>query len=965
MNEQPKNELPKAYDAKSVDANWYQFWQERHLFEASAASKKPAYCIVMPPPNVTGVLHMGHALVSTLQDILIRWKRMSGYEVLWLPGTDHAGIATQTVVERHLIKTMGKKRKDFSREEFLKHVWKWKEESQEQILGQLRKVGCSCDWSRLRFTMDDGNNRAVRSMFKKLFDADLIYRGDYLVNWDPITQTALADEEVEYEERQSFLWHLKYPLKDGSGYIHIATTRPETMLGDTAIAVSPRDGRYTHLVGKTVLLPLTNREIPIITDYHVDPEFGTGMVKVTPAHDPNDYQMGIAHNLPRINIMTPDGKINENGGKFAGLTMEDARQAVVNEMQTLGLVEKIEPHVNRVGVSYRSKATIEPYISKQWFVRMSGFADKMRAAVSEGRTKLIPSNWENTYFHWIDNLRDWCISRQLWWGHRIPIWYNKQDRSRMICFEGDGVPNEVRDNPADWEQEEDVLDTWFSSALWPFSTLGWPEKTPDLQKFYPNSVLVTGHDILFFWVARMMMMGEFAMEEVPFPETFLHGLIYGKSYWRNNPGGGITYVTEKERQDYDMGKTMPKDVHFRWEKMSKSKGNIIDPLEIIEEYGTDAMRMALCASATQAREIDLDRRRFEEFRNFANKVWNGARFVLINLEGDTAQGTTALTAEALSEGLDESLLSLEDRWILSALNRTVRDVNSKLSAYLFDQSALEAYDFFWKEFCSYYVEIVKPVLFGKAGTAAERTNKQKLLVIVLCQAIRLIHPMAPFITEELFQVLKKRLEIKVTGLKTGENRVRKIDPYTAECIEALQREACAVSAYPQVIREDDINPVIDQTFDLVERVVYTIRNIRGEMKLPPGAATDVHIIGSAIDPNFALISSNKAIISALVRTNNISMHTEEPRTGFACTGIVDALKILIPLPEQMLQQEKVRLAKEKDRLVVNLERIKGQLSNTEFVRNAPAQLIEKQKQLLGQSEKDLVEILSKLEVLGS
>lgn len=944
------SELPKAYDAKAVDSKWYQFWNDNHFFSVDPTSNKKPYCIVMPPPNVTGVLHMGHALVSTLQDILIRWKRMSGYEALWVPGTDHAGIATQTVVERHLMKTTGKKRKDFSREEFLEHVWKWKEQSQDQILSQLKRVGSSCDWTRLRFTMDAGNNRAVRVMFKKLFEKNLIYRGDYLVNWDPVTQTALADDEVEYEERDSFLWHFKYPFKDGSGFAQIATTRPETMLGDTAIAVSPSDSRYKNLVGKIVIQPLSNREIPVIADHYVDPEFGTGMVKITPAHDPNDYQIGLAHQLPRVNIMTPDGRINENGGKYAGLTMAEAREAVVNDMKAKGFLVKIEPHVNRVGVSYRSKAVIEPYMSKQWFVRMTHFASKMRSAVQEERTNLIPKNWENTYFHWIDNLRDWCISRQLWWGHRIPIWYHKSDPNRMVCFDGEGLPPEVQAAPNDWQQDEDVLDTWFSSALWPFSTLGWPEKTPDLQKFYPNSVLVTGHDILFFWVARMIMMGEEAMGKVPFPEVFLHGLIYGKSYWRDAPTGGITYLNEKERHEYDLGKPLPKDVHFRWEKMSKSKGNIIDPIEIIDEYGTDAMRMALCASATQAREIDLDRRRFEEFKNFANKVWNGARFVFMNLEGDAP-----LTIQDLAQGFDEKLLSLEDRWILSALNRTVRDVNGKLENYVFDQAALEAYDFFWKEFCSYYVEIAKPVLFGKVGTEAERRNKQKLLVIILCQAIRLIHPMAPFISEELFQLLKQRFE----GIKA----VGTVDPYSADCIKALQAKACIVSPYPQVIRESDINPEIDLTFDLVERVVYCIRNMRGEMKLPPGMATDVQIIGDVKDPNFIIIKKNSSIITALVRTNTFEMHMEEPNSGFASTAMIDKLKVRIPLPEQLTQQEGARLKKEKDRLEVNVERIKGQLANEEFVKNAPQQLIEKQQQQLQQANNELSAIVSKLAAL--
>jgi valyl-tRNA synthetase len=433
-------QLPKSYDAKSTDSKWYQFWDEKGYFKADPHSSKPPYCIVIPPPNVTGVLHMGHALVNTLQDILIRWKRMLGFEALWVPGTDHAGIATQTVVERHLIQTEGKKRKDYSREDFLKHVWAWKEKSETSILGQLKRLGSSCDWTRLRFTMDENNSRAVRTMFKKLFDEGLIYRGDYLVNWDPVTQTALADDEVDYEDRQSFLWHFKYPLANGEGFIHIATTRPETMLGDTAIAVSPGDQRYASLIGQNVLLPLMDRLIPIIADHHVDPDFGTGMVKVTPAHDPNDYQMGHTHGLPFINIMTPDGKINENGGKFAGLSMAEARDAVVSAMKEKGLIEKIEPHSNRVGVSYRSNAVIEPYLSKQWFIRMDGFAKELQKTVKTGEVKLLPSHWDNTYFHWIDNLRDWCISRQLWWGHRIPIWYHKEDPERIICYEGADIP---------------------------------------------------------------------------------------------------------------------------------------------------------------------------------------------------------------------------------------------------------------------------------------------------------------------------------------------------------------------------------------------------------------------------------------------------------------------------------------------------------------------------------------------
>lgn len=939
-------ELAKAYEAKTVDSKWYKFWKNQGFFKADPSSSKPPYCIVMPPPNVTGSLHMGHALVSTLQDILIRWKRMSGYETLWVPGTDHAGIATQTIVERHLIKTIGKKRKDFPREEFLAHVWKWKEEKENNILTQLERAGCSCDWSRLRFTMDEGNNQAVRTMFKKMYDARLIYKGDYLVNWDPVTQTALADDEVEYEERQSFLWHLKYPLVDGSGYIHIATTRPETMLGDTAIAVSPKDPRYSHLIGKKVLLPIMQREIPIIADHHVDPAFGTGMVKVTPAHDPNDYQMGITHKLPLINIMTPDGMINENGGKFQGLSMEAARHAVVDEMKSLGLLEKVEPHMNRVGISYRSKATIEPYISKQWFVKMDGFAKKLRLVIADEHSQLIPKNWENTYFHWIDNLRDWCISRQLWWGHRIPIWYRRDDPTTMICYDGEGEPEEVQKNPQEWVQDEDVLDTWFSSALWPFSTLGWPENTQELTKFYPNSVLVTGHDILFFWVARMFLMGEYAMDQAPFPEVFLHGLIYGKSYWRNVAGGGITYLNEAERREYELGQPIPKDVLFKWEKMSKSKGNIIDPLEIIEEYGTDAMRMALCASATQAREIDLDRRRFEEFKNFANKIWNGARFVFMNLDGDFP-----LTSAEFSTGLDETLLGLEDRWIISKLNHTIQNVNQQLNDYLFDRAAMEAYDFFWKEFCSNYLEIVKPVLFGKVGSSAERKNKQKLLVIVLCQAICLIHPMAPFITEELFQLLKGRFAN--IDINTS------IDLYTAETIRTLQSPACIVAPYPVVLSNQDINPVIEDSFSLIEKVVYTIRNIRGEMKLQPGVATAIHIVGGPNDPDLQTISSYRHIIAALVKTTGIEVHKQEPTIGFASAGVLGGIKIILPLPDDLVEQEKARLAKESERLELSVNKMRSQLSNQEFVNNAPSALVEKHRTNLANAEKELAEIQRK------
>ena len=948
-------ELPKSYDAKVTDAKWYQFWQDRHFFKAQANSPKQAYCIVMPPPNITGALHMGHALVNTLQDILIRWKRMQGYEALWIPGTDHASIATETMVEQHLIRTTGKRKREHTREEFLKHVWQWKEKHEERIVKQLQSLGCSCDWSRQRFTMDEGSNLAVRKIFKKLFDDGLIYRGDYLINWDPITQTALADDEIEHEDLSSFLWYIRYPLQEGVESLTIATTRPETLLGDTAIAVHPKDERYQHLIGKKAKLPLINRLIPIIADHSVDPAFGTGAVKITPAHDHNDYQMGLTHQLEMINIMTPDGKINENGGDFVGQSMQEARQNVVAALKEANLLVKIEPHEQRIGLSYRSKAIIEPYLSKQWFVRMSGFAKRLRQVIENREVKLIPENWQSTYYHWIDNLRDWCISRQLWWGHRIPIWYRKEDPNQMICYDGEEMPNEVRLDPEAWQQDPDALDTWFSSALWPFSTLGWPEENADFAKFYPTAVLITGHDILFFWVARMIIMGDYATSAVPFPETFLHGLIYGKSYWRQKAEGGIAYVTDQERIAYDLGKPVPKEVCSKWEKMSKTKGNVIDPLEMIEQYGTDATRMALCASATQARQIDLDRRRFEEFKNFSNKIWNGARFVLMNLQANEEQGLSALTSLEFAKGFVDTDLQLEDRWILSKMNSAVKQVNYFLQNYQFDQAASLAYDFFWKDFCAYYLELCKPYLFGKTGSSIQRLIKQKLLVIVLSQAIRLIHPMAPFITEELFQLLKNQLPDLALASYS--------DPYTSECVKALQSPSCIVAAYPKVVKEADINTEVDQAFEVMQQVIYTIRNLRGEMKVSSTVATNIEIVGRSDDADWQIIQNNIAMIYAMIRTEKVEVIHQESGIKISSTGVFRGLKVILPLPQEMVPQEKLRLKKEKEKLVVLFDKTKGQLSNEEFVQRAPQALVDKLQLQLKATEKELKEIEEKLQNL--
>ncbi len=921
------SELPKAYDPKLVEDKWYSFWEKGGYFGADPLSKKEPFCIVIPPPNVTGVLHMGHALVDTLQDILIRWKRMLGFEALWVPGTDHAGIATQTVVERQLYAKTGKRRKDFSREEFLGHVWSWKEESEGQILSQLKKLGCSCDWSRLRFTMDEGCNRAVRTCFKKMFDEKLIYQGDYLVNWDPVTQTALSDDEVEHEERDSFLWHIKYPL-EGQGHVIIATTRPETMLGDTAVAVHPSDERYAEMVGKKIRLPLTDRLIPIIADAFVDPAFGSGVVKITPAHDFNDSEVGLRHKLPFINIMTPDGKIKE--GRYAGQTMEEARESVLRDLGPL--VVKKEPHKLRVGVSYRSKAVLQPYLSKQWFIKMSHFKEKLISAVRDKRVTLIPPHWESTYFHWIENLRDWCISRQLWWGHRIPIWTKGKE---MICYDGEGQPPGTDET---WTQDPDVLDTWFSSALWPFSTLGWPEKTHELKKFYPTATLITGHDILFFWVARMIMMGEYVMHKVPFRETFLHGLIYGKSYWRNTAHGAV-YLKPEEKKRYDLGEPPAKDVESKWEKMSKSKGNIIDPLEIIDEYGTDAMRLALCSSVTHARQIDLDRRRFEEYKNFANKVWNGSRFVFMNLEG--------FTAESLSQGLDLSLLTLEDKWILSLLNRTTREINRNLAEYTFDKAATRAYEFFWNDFCATYVELAKPVLFGKVGNEALKANKQRLLVILLCNAMRLMHPISPFITEEIFSLLRDHFPLLPS---------HKCDPYTAETIQALRSPACIVAPYPEPMGQSDEE--IEKTFEQMNELVRQVRNIRAEMQLPPSEKTEL-ILCSA-PQHWKTAEAHQNILTALTPTTKVTFTTHEP-ASFGASAIVGPLKLMIPIPESLRAKEKSRLEKEREKLQKLLESTQVKLSNQDFRSRAPREVVEKLEETLTQTQKQLAAIVLKLE----
>lgn len=933
MSNNPKT-LDSVYEPKIVEKKWYRFWKENGFFSANPNSSKPKYSIPIPPPNVTGSLHMGHGLVDTIQDILIRYKRMAGFEALWLPGTDHAGISTQTVVERHLFAKYGKRKRDYSREEFVAHIWDWKEIYQEKILHQLEQLGCSCDWSRLRFTMDEKSNIAVKTVFKKMFDDGLIYRGNYLVNWDPVAQTAIADDEVEHEERDSFLWHFAYPLRDDpSQSIVIATTRPETMLGDVAVAVHPDDPRYAPFIGKELLLPIQNRSIPVVADTFVEKDFGTGAVKITPAHDVNDYELGKRHNLPMINIMNPDGTLNEEGGQFKGLSMQEARTSVIAEMKRLGHLVKIEPHVLRVGISYRSKAVVEPYLSKQWFIKMEPFKHRLIEVVENQEVKIVPSHWEKIYFHWIYNLRDWCISRQLWWGHRIPVWYHKDNPEKMICHIGEGSPG------ADYVQDEDVLDTWFSSALWPFSTLGWPEKTDDLSAFFPHSTLVTGHDILFFWVARMIMMAEYVEQKVPFKETFIHGLIYGKSYWREDSEKNIAYVSGEERLSYELGENPPKGVFSKWEKMSKSKGNVIDPLEIIDQYGADAMRLALCFSVTHARQIDLDRRRFEEFKNFANKFWNAARFIFLNLD-----------SVSVKKGVDHELFTLDDQWILSRLGRVILIVNQSIDQYDFDEVAKTIYSFFWDEFCAYYLEMCKPYLFGKKGSSSQKQNKQLLLVSVLMSVVRLLHPIAPFITEELFSKIKEKFSFNGPIPE-------KLDPFSKEFLEALMAKACIVAPYPKTLEDHLVSEKVEDQFKILTEMVYTIRNIRAEMGVLPGVASDLYIEG-----NNAFVKEHETIITSLVRIDQIH-YSEPPKGLFVSKASIHTSHLSIPLPEELKEKEITRLTKEIEKLTKQIDGMKERLSNPSFTERAPKELVESSHKNLEEMNSKLYDMQSKYKIL--
>ena len=852
--------LPKAYEPAEVEEQWYRFWEEQGLFRAEETSDAPAYSIVIPPPNVTGDLHMGHALNNTLQDILCRYRRMRGDNVLWMPGTDHAGIATQNVVERQLAEE-GLDRHEIGREKFIERVWEWRELYGGKIINQLKRLGASCDWSRERFTMDEGLSKAVRLVFVSLYHEGLIYRGQRIINWCPRCITALANLEVEAEERPGRLYHIRYPSPDGSGGLVVVTTRPETMLGDTGVAVHPEDERYREFVGKTLILPLLNRELPVVADEYVEMDFGSGTLKVTPAHDPYDFEIGQRHGLPPLRVMDDQGVMNEEAGPYKGLDRDDCREKIVADLKEGGFLLKIEDYQHRVGHCYRCKTIIEPTLSEQWFVAVKQMAEVSMAAVREGKTRIIPEMWEKNYFDWLENIEDWCISRQIWWGHRIPAWYCEDCDEVIVAME---EPQQCsRCNSDNLVQESDVLDTWFSSALWPFSTMGWPDKTPELEKFYPTSALVTGFDILFFWVARMMMMGLHFMKDVPFRDVYIHALV------RDAEGM----------------------------KMSKSKGNVIDPLVIMDRYGTDAFRFTLAAFAAQGRDIRLSEERIEGYRHFVNKIWNASRFTLMNVEGVKAAGVLPKPRR------------LADRWMLSRLQEIFRKVSEALDSYYFNEAASVAYQFTWHEFCDWYLEMIKPVLYG--DNQEEREETQQFLLYGLSSILRLLHPFMPYVTEELWN-----------HLPNTEGSIMVADfPKWDDSLVDLQAE---------------------KQMAVVMDVTTAIRNIRGEMNIAPAAQVDAVVFGP--DNLTGVVEMHGNYIGDLARLSNLEMHRDGKRPRVAASAVVRELELFVPLEGVLdFEEESHRLQKEISKLEPELARSRKKLANKEFLNRAPEDVVTKER----------------------
>jgi len=852
-----KKELEKNYDPSQVEERIYAEWNSKGYFKPTDDRTKKPFTIVIPPPNVTGKLHMGHAMDETLQDVLTRYKRMCGYNALWLPGTDHAGIATQIKVEQELREKEGLTRYDLGREKFLERVWDWKKEYGDTIINQLKKLGSSCDWSRTRFTMDEGCSKAVKEVFVNLYNKGLIYRGHRIINWCPHCMTALSDAEVEYSEQPGNFWHIRYPVKDSDEYVVIATTRPETLLGDTAVAVNPEDERYSHLLGKTLILPLVGREIPVIADEYVDKEFGTGCVKITPAHDPNDFQVGLRHDLEQIRVMNDDASINGFGGKYKGMDRYEARKAIVKDLEDEGFLVKVEPHSHNVGQCYRCGTTVEPLTSDQWFVKMEPLAKPALEVVQNGTIKFKPERLVKVYTNWMENVHDWCISRQLWWGHRIPAFYC-DDCGEMVVTKEDAPVCPKCGKPM--RQEEDVLDTWFSSALWPFSTLGWPDKTEDLEYFYPTSVLVTGYDIIFFWVARMIFSGLEHTGKAPFDTVLYHGLV------RDSQG----------------------------RKMSKSLGNGIDPLEVISEYGADALRYTLCTGNSMGNDMRFYFEEVKAARNFANKIWNAARFALTYLTIDKVE---------LPEELE-----IEDKWILNEFNRTVAEVRDNLDKYELGVAAQKVRDFFWDNICDWYIELIKPRLFETNTNEKTKLSAQNVLCYVLTNTLALLHPFMPFITEEIWQAL----------------------PHNGD--------ALIIANFPEY-RDDLVFTEAAQDMKNAMALIKEIRQLRLNMNVPVSKKTRIYIDTE----NENSYKNGEEFIKKLASANEIIIGKAPTTDGMACAVSADA-KAYIPVGELIdVEKEKIRLEKEKSRLNSEIERIDKKLSNQGFISKAPAAVVDEEK----------------------
>ncbi len=914
--------LPSLYDPFSTEAKWQKFWEDNQVYKADPARGGEPYCIVIPPPNVTGSLHMGHAFESALIDTLIRYHRMKGFNTLWLPGTDHASIAVQAILEKQL-KAEGKTRYDLTRQQFLERAWQWEAESGGTIVNQLRRLGVSVDWSRERFTLDEGLSRAVLEAFVRLYEEGLIYRGNYLVNWCPATQSAVSDLEVESQEVNGHLWHLRYPLTDGSGFVEVATTRPETMLGDTAVAVNPNDDRYKHLTGKTLTLPIMSRQIPIIADQFVDASFGTGCVKVTPAHDPNDFEMGQRHNLPFINIMNKDGTLNENAGEFQGQDRFVARKNVVQRLEADGFLVQVEDYKHTVPYSDRGKVPVEPLLSTQWFVKIRPLADQTLEFLDQQNSpEFIPQRWTKVYRDWLVSLKDWCISRQLWWGHQIPAWYAVSETGGEIV---DNTPFVVAKTEAEAQekasaqfgenvnllQDPDVLDTWFSSGLWPFSTLGWPDQTRDLEFYYPTSTLVTGFDIIFFWVARMTMMAGHFTKQMPFKDVYIHGLV------RDENG----------------------------KKMSKSANNGIDPLVLIEKYGTDALRYTLVkevAGAGQDIRLEYDRKAdespsVEASRNFANKLWNAARFVMMNLDGKTPQqlDSSRSQAEPGNEESGNEALELSDRWILSRFHQVVKQTSDQIDNYGLGEAAKGLYEFIWGDFCDWYIELVKSRLQKDAPTES-RLVAQQTLADVLEGILKLLHPFMPHITEEIWHTLT----------------------------QAINNQSLALQSYPQT----DANLIdleLEQQFELLFDTIRTIRNLRAEAGIKPGVKVTA-FLQSESDRERQILTDGQSYIQQLAKVESLTITAAlETAIEPAIAGVVGTIQVLIPLAGVIdVAALRAKLEKSLDKAQAEIKSLSGRLSNPTFVDKAPEEIVQKAREALAEAEKQVEILQSRLRLLA-